>query len=248
MIHRTRNYADPTARRLATAVASITPLARVALDDDRETLRTECVSHVDRVMRNAVLVVLVACGGAPSPTPAPPASSPLPHQPPYAADLAARCARHDYAPAGSPADYTPPVLDGFTIAAPQMCGDTAYIRVTRLAGARRLGKRTGTSGGFSEGCMVPPASAGDCPVINMMVPGRDVTAELERRGWPGGGPGLGPCGDIRGDYDAWNMSIKVLSWAHAAPAVQLVASALERYDIAGDLGVAVVGATCATLL
>ncbi len=210
MIHRTRNYADPTARRLATAVASITPLARVALDDDRETLRTECVSHVDRVMRNAVLVVLVACMR-------PRARRPTTRHP---SSMASHLRR----------------------------GDTAYIRVTRLPGTRRLGKRTGPSGGFSEGCMVPPASADDCPVINMMVPGRDVTTELERRGWPGGGPGLGPCGDIRGDYDAWNMSIKVLSWAHAAPAVQLVASALERYDIAGDLGVAVVGATCATLL
>lgn len=96
--------------------------------------------------------------------------------------------------------------------------------------------------------MTAPATAADCPVINVVVPGKEVHDALEREGFPSGGPGLGPCGDIQGEYAAWNMSITVLSWQQAEHAVRLVAAALDRYDIAGPIGVAVKGATCAVLL
>jgi hypothetical protein len=193
------------------------------------------------------LVVVVACGSPPPPQ----AARPPEPEPPWAAELADRCRRHDYAPAGSAADYTPPVLDGFAIAPPRMCErGSAYIRIERLAGKRRLGTARGANGrGFNEGCMQAPVpGSADCPVINFFIPGNEAMLELEHHGWPAGGPGMGPCGQIDGDYDAWNMSVEVLSWPHAETAVRAVAAALDRYDAAGVLGVAVKGTDCVELL
>lgn len=193
-----------------------------------------------------VLVAIAACGSSAPPAPA----RPEPPPPPYTADLAARCARHDDKPAGSPSDYTAPALEGFTIGKPQSCPrSTASIRVERREGRRRFGKGHSRPGaGFDEGCMTAPTDPSQCPVINVTVPAGEVMRELERHGYPVGGPGLGPCGDIAGDYDAWQVSVEVLSWQQAEIAVRLVAEALDRYDIAGSIDVAVIGATCAVAL
>ena len=193
-----------------------------------------------------VLAILGGCGSTP-----PPAQTPPQPQPSSRSSTAPdeRCRQADPAPAGTPEDYAAPALAGFVIAPPRACErGRAYIRVERLAGARRLGTARDRGGGFAEGCTKKPAGAADCPVINVGVPGHEVYDELVRQGITAGGPGLGPCGDINGDYAAWNMSITVESWHHAELAVRLIAAALDRYDIAGTLGVAVKGPTCEVLL
>lgn len=201
----------------------------------------------------AFALTVAACGSTttplPSPTPPQPTQPDQP-EPPYAAQMRDKCARHDETPVGTPDEYTTPVLAGFAIAEPITCkGKRAYIRVERLHGGRRLGTRVPRPHmGFREGCMEKPAridDTTDCPVLNFAVPAGEVREELRRRGANSGGPGLGPCGDVHSDeYSAWNMSVSVMSWSDAEAAVQLMAQALDRYDVAGYVGISVVGPTC----
>ena len=178
-----------------------------------------------------VVVLIVACGG----TRAPPARS------------TDSCAGHDDRPKGSPSDYVPPELPGFVIASPVTCEHErgAYIRIQRTTGARKLGIARQSSGGFGEGCMEPPASSDDCPILNWGVPVMAAEKAMRARGLMVNGIGAGPCADIYGDFAAWNMSIGVTAWSEAATVLQLVAAEMDRYDVAGYLGVAVRGISCA---
>ncbi|MBL0217248.1 MAG: hypothetical protein IPQ07_25645 [Myxococcales bacterium] len=156
-------------------------------------------------------------------------------------------------PLGTEAVYTAPAdLPGFVIAAPQHCArDEAYIRIERAAGSRKLGTGRGKGGGFDEGCMTLPADPADpaqCPVINA---GAVMTAahyELEKRHLVAPGVGLGPCGDLNGDYAAWHMAVGVHDWNDTATAIRIVTELFERYDVAGFVGVAVRGIPCAIAL
>lgn len=189
-------------------------------------------------MRAPLLLALAACGGAPTPQPA------------SLAPRSGSCANYDDRPKGTQDDYVPPTLAGFTIAAPVTCeGDHgAYIRIERSSGARKLGIGRAQGGGFAEGCTSEPKSDDDCPVLNWGVPMMAANQALAARGIMVNGIGGGPCADIQGDYAAWNMSIGVTSWAQAATALQVVADEMNRYDVAGYLGVAVKGVQCAELL
>ncbi|MDB4960487.1 MAG: hypothetical protein JWP01_486 [Myxococcales bacterium] len=142
-------------------------------------------------------------------------------------------------------------LVGITVAAPLLCErGEAYLRVERAVGSRKLGTGREGSGGFREGCTRLPADPkdGSCPVIDAGTLLTAATAELRKRNIEIVGQGLGPCGEIKGDYAAWNMSIGVHAWSEAEPAVRVVAELLERYDLAGYTGVAVRGIQCAVLL
>lgn len=186
-----------------------------------------------RVHRVVVIAVLAACG----PAPAPQLTSPAAHG-------HDRCASYDGRPQGTAADYVPPKLEGFTIAPPLMCEREANIRVERTSGTRRLGIAGAGRHRFGAGCIKPPASAEECPILNWGVPLMAAAQALRSRGILLNGIGAGPCADIQGDFAAWNMSIGVTSWAEAATAVRLVADEMNRYDVAGYLGVAVRGIPC----
>lgn len=151
---------------------------------------------------------------------------------------------------GTPADFTPPALgEGFVVSAPQVCPhDEAYIRIERTIGARQIGKARNRGGGFDEGCMKLPADAAECPVVNAAPLFAAAGAKLQAANVKGaGGSGLGPCGDIQGDYDAWNFSVGVVSWRDAATAVGAVAEQLAAHDVRGYLGVAIRAIPCATI-
>jgi hypothetical protein len=92
--------------------------------------------------------------------------------------------------------------------------------------------------------MEPPKSAEECAVLNWEVPSLAAQEALEQQGITTKGHGVGPCGDIEGAFAAWNMSIRVTSWTDAATALRLVAAQMERYDVAGYLGVSVRGNPC----
>jgi hypothetical protein len=148
----------------------------------------------------------------------------------------------------------PPTLpQGITVAAPELCGKhEAYIRIERAIGARRLGTARNRGGAFDEGCMKLPANPADpseCPVLN---PAPILGAAGERLRIAGiegaGGAGLGPCGDMSGDYAAWNFAVGVVSWRDAARALTTVAELLATYDARGFVGVSVRGIPCVQLL
>jgi hypothetical protein len=133
------------------------------------------------------------------------------------------------------------------VAAPKICEHgEAYLRIERTVGSRRLGTGRERGGGFRDGCTTLPADPkdGSCPVIDAGTILLAAAAELGRRNIQIVGQGLGPCGVVQGDYDAWNMSIGVNAWSEAEPAVRIVAELLERYDLAGYTGVAVRGIPC----
>lgn len=177
-----------------------------------------------------IAALLAACGSAAQPAP-----------------RGNGCVNLDDRPFGSAADYTPPVIAGFKISAPVTCEHGAYIRIERAAGARRLGTARSEAGGFDEGCREAPATDGDCPVLNYTVPLMAAVAAIRARGLDVNGIGGGPCADLAGDYSTWNISVGVTSWTNVATAVTLVAAELDRYDVAGYVGVAVHGESCAVV-
>jgi hypothetical protein len=149
-------------------------------------------------------------------------------------------------PRGEQATYTAPAAPaGITIAAPKLCADNeAYIKIVRDKGARAVGTKRAPNGGFADGCMTLPADATSCPVISGLTVMEAAHDQLVARHIEAAGPGLGPCGDVQGDYYGWNMSVEVLDWKDAATAVQVVSDLLEQYDLRGTVGVAVVGVRC----
>jgi hypothetical protein len=153
---------------------------------------------------------------------------------------------------GTQADYTAPAPPDISLRPPQLCPrDEAYIRVERHVGTRRLGTARLAGGGFAEGCMKLPDDPRDetqCPVLNPAPLLAAAGARLQAAQVKGaGGSGLGPCGDIHGDYDAWNFSVGVVAWRDAAAAIDTVAGLLAEYDVRGHVGVAIRAIPCATL-
>ena len=191
-------------------------------------------SLVDPVMWWVIaLLTVAACGGSSPP-------------PPWMSSARRDSGACDDRPKGSPADYTPPTLPGFTISAPVTCdGDNgAYIRIERTSGARKLGIAKQESGAFGEGCMEPPAPNEHCRILNFSVPMIAAEEALRLQGINERGHGEGPCANIQGDFAAWNMALRVTSWTEAATAVRVVAEQMKRYDVAGYLGVSVKGNPC----
>ncbi len=185
------------------------------------------------------ILALAACGSAP-----PPSATPI------SSGQGEACPTER--PTGAPTDYAAPTdLTGVTIAAPQSCElDSAYIRVERTDGARRIGTGRNANGGFDEGCatLPDPADASACPVINGGAVLMEASRLLNARGIQADSTGLGPCGDAGGDYDAWNMAFRVHDWKHAEAAVRQLSELLVTYDLRGHVGVGVAGIMCASLL
>jgi hypothetical protein len=75
--------------------------------------------------------------------------------------------------------------------------------------------------------------------------GRAVIARLGAQGIQTIGLGLGVCGDIRGDYDAWNISVSILDWKHADAAIAAVDAELRARDAGHFFGISVRGIGCA---
>ncbi len=177
------------------------------------------------------------------------------------AEFAAHCdgsmlrAGCDERPFGSPSDYRVPhdLPAGISVSEPVPCEPaSAYIRVERQQGARRLGvaREHGDSGGFAEGCMElgQARGPGDCPSINVVAVLHEAGRRLRRRGVTTLGTGAGPCAPGGGDYSTWNMSVAVRDWRYAAEAVQVLADLMEEYDLSGYAGIAVRPMACAELV
>lgn len=130
---------------------------------------------------------------------------------------------------------------------PKACAEETYIRVYG-SGKRRfvMGEN-----GAPRGCTQAPlmsAPETECPELFADAFGRDVTTRLESRGIKATGLGLGACGDMNGDYDAWNVSISVADWAQADAAVTAVYEEMVRWGAGHHFGVTVRGIPCATPL
>lgn len=155
------------------------------------------------------------------------------------------------APCGEPAhgdrsQLTTPIgaAEGPAIDAPQTCDDPGhngpgtYIRV-RGHGQRQIqmGREAMAS------CPEPPATPTGCVFADDF--GRAVIARLGAQGIRTIGLGLGACGRIDGDYDAWNISVSILDWAHADAAIAAVDAELRERDVANHFGITVRGIGCA---
>jgi hypothetical protein len=186
-------------------------------------------------------MLFASCAGAPPP----PAPAPAP------APVAPLCEHWNDMPDDIGSDYAAPVIEGFAISPPVACPERpgpehgSYIRIERTRGKRTLGTAKLPGGGFGGGCDKLPASADDCPVASWGPVLVSALNTMRDRGLEINGLGGGPCADVQGDYAAWNMSVGVTSWKQAAAAVTIVAAVLDRYDLAGYVGVAVKGVTCA---
>lgn len=168
------------------------------------------------------------------------------------ASPSSECENFDRPPQGQPSQYALAnggTLQDVAVAAPVVCEhESAYIRVERATGARRLGTGMRPDGGFGEGCTaIPetPDALNACPVIDHSPIYSEISEALKQQGIIVNGIGMGPCG-IEGDYDSWNMSIGVVSWKDADAAVQKASEVLVKYDLRGHMGIAVVGIDCAT--
>lgn len=137
--------------------------------------------------------------------------------------------------------------EGPAIDAPAVCDDTsgagpgAYIRV-HGHGQRRfeMGREA------LARCTEPPATPTGCVFADDF--GRAVIARLDAQGIQTIGLGLGVCGEIRGDYDAWNMSVSVHDWKHADAAIAAVDAELRARDVGHFFGVSIRGISCSVPL
>ncbi len=158
-------------------------------------------------------------------------------------------------PRGIRSDYShESTSEEVVVATPQLCEDeTAYIRVERTVGARTLGigRGSGNRGGFREGCMEMPTDIDNvdiCPSINVFTVMHVAADKMRREGIDVNGTGLGPCGDVAGDYHKWNASVGVTDWADAARAAGILGDIFTRYDLRGYAGIAVRGVACGVAL
>jgi hypothetical protein len=152
---------------------------------------------------------------------------------------------------GTIADLAVPTLpEGVTVASPRMCErNSAYLRVERSVGARALGMERAhpTRGGFGRGCAELPRDATSCPEINVTAVLHEAARRLRREGIAVNGAGVGPCGVV-GTYDVVNLSVGVMDWKDAGPAVAILGEVLAEYDLRGYAGVGVVGPMCGEAL
>jgi hypothetical protein len=137
------------------------------------------------------------------------------------------------APAGSRADLKTQVhaSTGAAIDEPVTCAREpgAFIRV-HGRGRRPIG--------FANAA----CKAAGCITIEEI--GRAVGAHMHARGITAGGIGEGVCGDTRGDYDAWNISIAVNDWKDADVAIEVIDEELRAHDAGPYFGVSVRAEVC----
>lgn len=177
-------------------------------------------------MRFTILVALMACGGSTAQTGHPPEPcEPTP-------------------PSGSPGLYTPVESQEVRVSAAQECSEGHYIRVERSEGRRAMVMGRAEDGGLA-GCETP---APECERIQADAFFNAVYEVLQAEGIETIGIGLGPCGDIHGDYDAWRFSLALHDWAHVDRAVEVMSDMLREWDIRGHVGVAVRAIPCAVAL
>lgn len=182
--------------------------------------------------RLSIAIVLAGCASSPEPQPSGPKVATDP--PPCGKD-----------PAGTRDLFKNP--GGIKIDEPKACEDGSYIRVYG-GGKRRI---VMGQDGKARGCERAPlegAPESECPEIFADAFGRDVIARLDGRGVKVTGLGLGACGVLSGDYDAWNLSVSVADWAQADLAVTAVSEELHRWGAGHHFGVTVRGIPCATPL
>lgn len=135
-------------------------------------------------------------------------------------------------------------IDGVTFGDVALCSQdkSYYIKVDRPSGKHTLAMGRKAHGELHR--TTPPTS--DLPPTQIQVDA--VFASLSKRAQSKGidvlSGGLGSCGDIKGDINAWKMSIVINNWKQADAAVQLVADELRRWDIRGHLGVSVMARKC----
>lgn len=150
-------------------------------------------------------------------------------------------------PIGEPAEFTLRGVPGFTIAEPQTCRGSSYIRIERATGKRRLGIERIAGGGFGAGCMDLTKLDG-CASINVGAFLAQVDLELKREGIETAGNGAGPCApNLDGDYEGWNMATGVHDWKDVDRLVAKIAELMERYDLSGYIGASVYTIECVEL-
>jgi hypothetical protein len=183
-----------------------------------------------------VLVVMIAACAADQPPRAEPPRRAAPQAPEH------ECVVEP--PIGDPSQLTLRSVPGFTIAEPVTCKQGSYIRIERLSGARRLGVAEVPHRGFSEGCSEVSKFA-TCSTINVGALLLEAATELRREGIPAAGDGAGPCApDLDAGYDGWNFATGVHDWKHVDRVVAKITELMNRYDLAGYVGVAVRPTPC----
>lgn len=177
-------------------------------------------------MRLVLLLALVACGAS---------------QAPAESDPSEPCAPNPAT--GSSALYTPVDHEGVRSLPAEACAEGHYIRVERAQGSRAI--VMGRAEGGLAGCETPEPECERIQADALFAAVHDV---LQAEGIQTIGIGLGPCGDLEGDYDAWRFSLALHDWAHVNRAVEVMGEMLRQWDIQGHVGVAVRDIPCATLL
>ena len=189
----------------------------------RSAFTRECYEHG---MRLVLLLALVACGASQARTERPSEScEPDP-------------------PTGSPALYSPGESEGVVAFPAEGCSEGHYIRVERAEGSRAIVMGRAEGGGLA-GCETP---APDCERVQADAFYTAVHEVLQAENIETIGIGLGPCGDIQGDYDAWRFSLALHDWAHVDRAVEVMGELLRQWDIQGHAGVAIRDIPCGVAL
>lgn len=150
-------------------------------------------------------------------------------------------------PEGDPSAFTlaGSESDGVSIAAPLECKwGSQYIEL-RGSGTRQLMLAQEMPEG-AEKCRQPPKGPDKCPQIQVDFFVASVWHKLSDAGIYTLGAGRGPCGDVEGDYDAWNYSVGISDWSRADEAAQIVAAEMARWGIGNQVGLAVRNAFCGT--
>lgn len=161
-------------------------------------------------------LVMTACGGAQR-------SDALP------------CTDYPASPEGSPEEFTLQGLVGdVRVDTPEFCEGNAFIAMDRAGGRAPLSMGT-------DSCEAEPA---ECQRIGAELVLTDAMDRLQAEGIHAHTVGLGACGEIQGDYHAWNYSVSVNRWEDADRAVEIVAELMGEYDVSGHAGVTVRRLAC----
>lgn len=153
----------------------------------------------------------------------------------------------DTAVDGAPADVT---LAGQSVESVEVgeiteCVDGDIISLVG-DGHRRLAPATEVDEIPPSECRQVPGDDDSCPVIRVDDFYRDVRQELEQADVSLVGVGLSPCQSIEGTNVTSVESAFILSdWRDVDPVIEVVARRMQRWDIDGDVGVAVQPESCA---
>lgn len=146
------------------------------------------------------------------------------------------CADYPASPVGSAEEFTRRGLIGdVEVDAPEFCEGDAFIAMDRAGGRARLSMGT-------DSCEPEPAECERIGAERMLT---DAMDRLQAEGIHAHTVGLGACGEIQGDYQAWNYSVSVNRWEDADRAVEVVAELMHEYDVSGHSGVTVRRLACA---